>query len=191
LSKNLIENEIQFHFQHFEVPSLPSVHVQGQGCCSKLDCGEQQTQSLPSALYNFIVQIMEGSEFTRYFFCWLIFVITIPLAAQNQQAKSGIPAMDAGVGPCSVEFTVTDTAGQPVYAAKVQVHIAYGFAGIHKLDLEAGTNADGKIKFVGLPEKVHKPPLEFHVSKDSSQGLATYTPSAECHAEHKIVLQKP
>ncbi len=98
--------------------------------------------------------------------------------------------MDGGAGPCSLELTVTDGKGKGVYAATVKVHIAYGFAGIRKLDLEAGTNWDGKVKFKGLPAKVHNPPLEFHASKDQLTGLASFNPATECQARHDIILEK-
>ena len=98
--------------------------------------------------------------------------------------------MDGGAGPCSLELTVTDGYGKPVYAATIKVHMAYGFAGVRKLDLEAGTNWDGKVKFKGLPAKVHNPPLEFRASKDQLSGLATYNPVMECQAKHDVVLEK-
>ncbi len=99
--------------------------------------------------------------------------------------------MDGGAGPCSVELTVTDAAGKPVYAAIIKVHMAYGFAGIKKLDLEAGTNWDGKVKFTGLPAKVRNPPLEFHASKDQLVGVAIYNPATECQAKHDVMMDKP
>jgi hypothetical protein len=99
--------------------------------------------------------------------------------------------MDGGAGPCSVELTVTDAAGKPVYAAIVKVHMAYGFAGIRKLDLEAGTNSNGRVKFTGLPARVHNPPLEFHASKDQLVGLAAYNPETECQGKHDIMMDKP
>jgi hypothetical protein len=99
--------------------------------------------------------------------------------------------MDGGAGPCAVELTVTDAAGKPVYAAIVKIHMAYGFAGIRKLDLEAGTNSNGKVKFTGLPARVHNPPLEFHASKDQLVGLAAYDPATECQAKHDIMMDKP
>ena len=99
--------------------------------------------------------------------------------------------MDGAAGPCSLELTVTTSDAKPVYAATVKVHIAYGFAGLHKLDLEAGTNSDGKVKFIGLPSRVHRPPLEFQASKDRLAGTATYNPDAECQAKHDIILETP
>ena len=98
--------------------------------------------------------------------------------------------MDGAAGPCSLELTVIGTDGKPVYAAIIKVHIAYGFAGIRRLDLEAGTNSEGKVKFTGLPAHVHRPPLEFNASKDDLSGTATYDPSAECQAKQNITLAK-
>jgi hypothetical protein len=101
-------------------------------------------------------------------------------------------SIDGGVGPCSVIFTVRADS-KPVVAADVKVHIEYGFAGIRRLDLEAYTGNDGKVKFTGLPSRVHNPPLQFQASKDDLRGTAVYNPESECKAEHEIVLmrQKP
>jgi len=107
------------------------------------------------------------------------------------QAAQQVPMIDGGAGPCSLELTVTTADGKPVYAATVKVHMAYGFAGVRKLDLEAGTNAEGKVKFTGLPERVHRPPLEFQASKDQLTGTAAYNPDSECHAKHEIIVVPP
>jgi hypothetical protein len=101
-----------------------------------------------------------------------------------------IPVIDGNAGPCSVDLTVTDGQGKGVYSANVKVHMAYGFGGIRKLDLEAGTNSDGKVRFKGLPAKVHNPPLEFRATKDDLTGLATVNPATECQAKHDIVMEK-
>lgn len=99
--------------------------------------------------------------------------------------------MDGGAGSCSLELTVNDAASKPVYAATIKVHIAYGFAGIRRLDLEAGTNSQGKVKFTGLPRRVHRPPLEFNASKDALRGVATFDPATECESTRTISLSKP
>jgi len=114
-----------------------------------------------------------------------------PTPTPTPQPSQELPVIDGGAGPCSVEFTVVDASGKPIYAATVKVHMAYGFAGIHKLDLEAGTNTEGKVKFKGLPVKVRNPPLEFSASKDQLVGIATYNPATECQAKHDIMLDKP
>jgi len=126
---------------------------------------------------------------------FLLFTIASSLASAQTESQSAtpqkVPVMDGGAGPCSLDLTVTDTEAKPVYAATIKVHIAYGFAGIRRLDLEAGTNSDGKVKFTGLPRRVHQAPLEFRAAKDDLQGLATFDPSTECEAKRTISLAKP
>ena len=96
-------------------------------------------------------------------------VLAAPLLSQAQVSQTQAPApnekvpvIDGGAGSCYVDLTVRGTDGKPVYAATVRVHIKYGFGGTRRLDLEAGTNSDGKVKFSGLPARVQRPPLEFH-----------------------------
>src|SRR5260370_16095608 len=88
-------------------------------------------------------------------------------APKTQEAPKNkdFSVMDGGAGPCSVELTVTDAEGEPGSAALINVHVAYGFAGFHKLDLSVYTNDQGKAKFIGLPDRVPKPPVQVHPSK--------------------------
>ena len=97
------------------------------------------------------------------------------------------PVMDGGAGPCSLELSVSHD-GKPAIAAEVKVHVAYGFAGIRKLDLDAYTGNDGKLKFTGLPDRVKRPPLNFHAVKDKLYGTASFDPENECHEKLDIVL---
>src|SRR5215469_376820 len=127
---------------------------------------------------------------------WLLLGVAIaPAQSQSQNPSSSgndkVPVMDGGSGPCSLDLTVLGSDGKPVYAATVKVHIAYGFGGFHKLDLQAGTNQDGKVRFTGLPDRVKRPPLEFHASKDALEGIATDDPTTECQAKHEVRLEKP
>jgi hypothetical protein len=110
--------------------------------------------------------------------------------AQAPAGAQAVPAIDGTAGPCSVEFTVTTADGKPAEAATVKVHIAYGFGGFHKLDLQAGTNSDGKVKFTGLPSRVRRSLLEFEASKDQLVGTATYDPATECQGKREIKLGK-
>jgi hypothetical protein len=121
-----------------------------------------------------------------------ILVAAVPLLseAQAQSHNEKVPVIQGGAGPCSIELTVMGADGKPAYAATVKVHIAYGFGGMRKLDLEAGTNSDGKVKFAGLPARVQRPPLELHALKDEFEGVATYDPSTECQVKHDITLEK-
>ena len=111
--------------------------------------------------------------------------------SNGKPAAQDVPAVDGALGPCSLELTVNTADGKPVYAASVKVHIAYGVGGFHKLDLEGGTNADGKVKFAGLPTRVRRPPLEFEAAKDQQFGTVSYDPVVECRASHSVVLEKP
>jgi hypothetical protein len=96
--------------------------------------------------------------------------------------------VDAAIGPCSAEFTVKDAGGSAVYDAKIKVHINYGV--FHKMDLEVGTNADGKALFKGLPNRV-KQPLEFRASQGDREGSSVFDPAEGCQAERTIVISKP
>jgi hypothetical protein len=98
-----------------------------------------------------------------------------------------VPVIDGGIGPCSVDFKVIDAAGAPVYAAKISVHIAYGFMSLHKLDLEVGTNASGKARFTGLPDRT-KQGLFFHASEGGREGSAFDDPAKTCQANLTIAL---
>ena len=126
---------------------------------------------------------------------FLLIGVTLALATHSQQPAQpqqtdDIPVTDGTSGPCSIEFSVTDSDGKPVYAARIDVHLAYGAFGAHKLDMGVYTNAQGKAKFTGIPAKVKKPPIEFKASKDDLVGLATMDPATECQAKHDIVMDK-
>ena len=109
-------------------------------------------------------------------------------APQRPDPKAA-PVLDGGIGPCSADFAITDAAGAPVYAAKVKVHIAYGFMNARKLDLELGTNAEGKARFTGLPDRT-KHGLYFHASEGDRTGEAFDDPANTCKAQFTVTLQK-
>lgn len=119
-----------------------------------------------------------------------ILVLATPLLSRAEAQNENVPVIQGGAGPCSIEIIVVGADGKPVYAATVKVHIKYGFGGMRRLDLEAGTNSDGKVKFAGLPDRVQRPPLEFHASKDEVTGVAVFDPSTECKAKREIALEK-
>jgi hypothetical protein len=118
-----------------------------------------------------------------------LLVSTIALAQSAAPDPHSIPAVDGGAGPCSAEFTVTDSAGAPVYTAKIKVHIAYGFGSFHKLDLEVSTNVDGKARFTGIPDRM-KRGLYFHATQGDLQGEVFDDPANTCKAQFTLALQK-
>jgi hypothetical protein len=123
---------------------------------------------------------------------FLLGVLSLPpLQAQSAQPvdPKAVPVIDGGIGPCSAEFTVMDTAQAPVYAATISVHIAYGFMYLRKLDLQVGTNASGQARFTGLPDRT-KQGLFFHASEGSRQGSAFVDPAKTCKAQLTIQMEK-
>lgn len=110
-------------------------------------------------------------------------------SAQPQKPED-IPVTDGTSGLCSIDFSVTDSDGKPVYAARIDVHLAYGAFGAHKLDMAVYTNSEGKARFAGIPARVRKPPIEFNAKKDDLVGVATMDPATECQARHDIVMAK-
>jgi len=119
----------------------------------------------------------------------LALILSALAVAQNPDPKS-IPVIDGGIGPCTADFTITDTDNKPVYLAKIKVHIAYGFMSTRKLDLEVSTNVDGKARFTGLPDRV-KRGLFFEASEGDRIGNAFDDPAKTCQAQLAITLRKP
>jgi hypothetical protein len=111
-----------------------------------------------------------------------------PQTTSAADSKSS-PVIDGGIGPCSADFTVTDAAGAPVYAANIKVHIAYGFMSARKLDLEVGTNSDGKARFTGLPDHL-KRGLYFEASEGDRSAEAFDDPAITCKAQFTVALRK-
>jgi hypothetical protein len=84
---------------------------------------------------------------------FLICCFALCVLAQTQKSDNDVPVIDAGMGPCTADVTVFDSAHRAVYKANISTQIRSGFAGVKKLDLQVGTNVDGKARFTGLPEK--------------------------------------
>ncbi|HET6175648.1 MAG TPA: hypothetical protein VFE61_01870 [Candidatus Sulfotelmatobacter sp.] len=121
------------------------------------------------------------------------FALAISSISVSQTATTDsktIPVLDGDAGPCSADFTITDASGAPVYAAKIKVHIAYRFGGFHKLDLEVSTNADGKARVTGLPDRVKRDGLTFNASEGDRTGEAFDDPGKTCQAQFTIALKK-
>jgi hypothetical protein len=107
------------------------------------------------------------------------------LASPKQAA---VPTVNAALGPCSVDFTVSQSLNQPLYNAQISVSIAYGFMGMKKMDLQIGTNSEGKARFEGLPEKVHNPPLIFEVKHKGRTKSVEYWPQVKCHGQYSVIM---
>jgi hypothetical protein len=112
----------------------------------------------------------------------------MPTHSQQLPDPHQVPVMDGEAGSCSIAFTVTDSKGAPVYDARIRVHIAYGFAGVRRLDLEAATNVDGKTQFKGLPEKVKGGILTLRAAQGKREGSATYDPAKNCSGQQSSIV---
>ena len=118
-----------------------------------------------------------------------VVLLIAPTLAQAPDPHS-VPVVDAALGPCTADFTITDADNKPVYTAKVRVRIAYGFLSAHKMDLEVGTNVDGKARFTGLPDRL-KHGLFFEATEGERTGSAFNDPSKTCKAQFAITIRKP
>ena len=117
----------------------------------------------------------------------LILLFAGVMLASPQQVP--VPQVNANLGPCTVNFTVSEKTDQPLFNAEISVKIAYGFMGVKKMDLKVGTNNEGKARFVGLPEKVHNPPLSFVVNAKGLTKTVNYWPSVKCQARYSVVME--
>jgi len=100
-----------------------------------------------------------------------------------------VAEVDAGLGPCTADFVITDQDAKPIYAANIRVHITYGFMNLHKFDLQVGTNADGKARFTGLPERT-KRGLFFEASAGDRTAEAFDDPATTCKNQFTVTLRK-
>lgn len=105
------------------------------------------------------------------------------LAAQSPQ----VPVVDGGLGSCRADFTVKDGSDKPIYNAKVRVVIKYGFFSKRKMDLEVGTNSNGKASVTGLPN-MPKKPLEFSIKSGTVEKTVADDPSENCNAKFDVTL---
>ena len=110
----------------------------------------------------------------------MLLIATVATAAD-------VPQVSADAGPCWVEFAVTDAARKPVYLAKINTIVRYGFMSKRKSELELSTDSNGKGKFTGLPHDVKKL-LEFTITYREQTKTVTHDPATNCHASFDVAL---
>jgi hypothetical protein len=108
--------------------------------------------------------------------------------AQSTSTAATPGEISADLGPCSALIIVTDSDSKPNYGAKVTTRIQYGAFGVKKLDLEAYSGADGRIKITNLPETLKKP-MYIHIAKDDKQEIVEFKPELQCRATFKVQLK--
>jgi hypothetical protein len=108
-----------------------------------------------------------------------------PATAQNQAPSAEI---SADLGPCFAVVSVTDADSKPILNAKITARVQYGLMGVKKLDLEAFTGQDGKVKIAKLPDSLKKP-MVIHIAKDEKGDQVEFKPAVNCHATFDVQLR--
>jgi DNA-binding beta-propeller fold protein YncE len=116
-----------------------------------------------------------------------VYVGTKAPVSQEGSAKPDLAAINARLGNCAADFTVTNASGAPVYAATIHVRIRYGFMSVKRMDLEVGTGSDGKARVEGLPEKAK--PLVYDVTKDNLKATVEQDLSTTCRGTYPVTLK--
>jgi hypothetical protein len=118
--------------------------------------------------------------------------LILPLVALSPVAVAGaqddVPHISADVGSCNASFRVNDGSNKPIYNAKIDVTVHYGFMNLRKTDLEVATNGDGKARVDGLPNFPRKP-LQFVVHSGTVTKSVTDDPNTTCKASFDVTLE--
>ncbi len=120
-----------------------------------------------------------------------VLLIAWSIAAAQTEATGSHAATEeisADLGPCSALITVTDADSKPLYGAKITARVQTGIMGVKKLDLEAYTGQDGKLKITRLPETLKKP-MVIHVGKGDKGDQVEFKPAQRCHATFDVQLR--
>jgi hypothetical protein len=114
-------------------------------------------------------------------------LIVVPFSGPFAADSPEVPVVDAGLGSCRADFLVKDSAGKPIFNAKVSLTIKYGFLSKRKTQVEVGTNSDGKARVTGLPS-LPKKPLEFFIKSGTVSTSVTDDPETNCNAVFEVTL---
>jgi hypothetical protein len=116
------------------------------------------------------------------------FVLALTMAgAQAEPPKPDLATISARLGMCTADFTVTEADGRPVYAATIHVRLRYGFLGMKRMDLEVGTNSDGKARVEGLPLGGRR--LVYDITKETRKATVEQDLTTNCHAMYTVALK--
>jgi len=116
-----------------------------------------------------------------------VLVLTMAGAQAAVPPKPDLATISARLGMCTADFTVADADGKPVYAATVHVRIRYGFLSLKRMDLEVGTNSDGKARVEGLPLGGRR--LTYDITKETRKTTVEQDLTTNCHAMYAVALK--
>ena len=117
----------------------------------------------------------------------LLALTMLQAAAPPSQAEPELPVLNARLGGCFAEFTVTDGEGAPVYNALVHVRVRYGLMNLKRMDLEVGTNAAGKARISGLPDKARL--MTYDITKDTRKTTVDQDVAKTCEGKFDVTLK--
>lgn len=126
---------------------------------------------------------------------WIVFLAMVSVPAlsiaqtktTSSKTPNPVPVISGDLGECTADFTVTGTKLHPLYNAKLEVEIRYGFGGFRRTTLEIYTNIDGKARVEGLPER-SKRPLAFTASYEGRKTVVLVDPEQNCHGTYAAVV---
>lgn len=125
---------------------------------------------------------------------YLVFLVALGTASVAQTQKqamalsSQVTVISADMGgTCSVDFRVTDLNGKGLYDARIHTIIRHGFMSQRKLELTAGTNADGRARFIKLSGAIL--PVTFTISNGTTVAKRTWNPADECNAHYDVAMR--
>ena len=118
-------------------------------------------------------------------------IVTLLLTSDAQtpaaSPKPPLAVISGRLGPCAADFTVTDASGSPVYAATIHVRIRYGLMSLKRMDLEVGTDSEGKARVEGLP--VSAKPLVYEISSAGKKTTVEQNLATRCQATYPVSLK--
>ena len=118
----------------------------------------------------------------------LLFVLLFLPQQPATQPAVELSVISARQGECFGDFTVKDAAGAPIYAATIHVRVRYGLLGLKRVDLEVGTNSEGKARVEGLPANGRT--LVYDVTKGELKTTVEQDLETTCRAEHQVTLRQ-
>ena len=116
--------------------------------------------------------------------CFVVLMMGMAGLAFQEQV---VPVVDGRLGGCSADFTVRDKDKAPVYDAKIDVEIRYGFLGMRRLSLQVGTNSEGRARVTGLPDARDKS-YQFRVASGELSKTVVMNTGEGCEAEFEVLL---
>jgi hypothetical protein len=123
----------------------------------------------------------------------MVIALLLALTAAFAQAPTppstppDVPALNARLGGCSAEFTVKNGDGAPVYLALIHVNVRYGTMNLKRMDLEVGTNSEGKARIKGLPDKAKL--MTYDIQKDDKKTTVDQDVAKACEGKFDVTMK--